>query len=139
MKKEKQATIAKKRSMGMGLSWSKNSTKTHQNRKLKLYHVFTHHFLLENRTFYKLSTTFGFRRVFTPRMIYLRSRERNDSSQSGCESDSRGRSQFSCCEFWRHEFNSRFEFECRQCRLKEIIALERFRICFRGQKQRKYG
>ena len=32
----------------------------------KLYHVFTT-FLLENRIFYKLSTTFGSRRVFTPK------------------------------------------------------------------------
>ena len=30
--------------------WGKNSTKTHPNRKFKLYHVFTT-FLLENRTF----------------------------------------------------------------------------------------
>ena len=44
-------------SNGKGNGWGKNSTKTHENRKFKLYHVFTT-FLLENRTFYKLSTTF---------------------------------------------------------------------------------
>ena len=56
-----------------GMYWSKNSTKTHQNRKF----VFTTFlpcfttFLLENRTFYKLSTTFGSRRFFTPRHVVV--------------------------------------------------------------------
>ena len=45
--------------------WGKNSTKTGENRKFKLYHV-SITFLSENATFYKLSTTFGSRRVFTP-------------------------------------------------------------------------
>ena len=49
-----------------------------------LYHVFTT-FLLENRTFYKLSTnflqlstTFGSRRVFTPKVV---SRTRNGTTE----------------------------------------------------------
>ena len=52
----------------LGMIWSKNSTKTHQNRKFKLYHVFTTlTFLLENVDFLEVFWTLWYRRVFTLR------------------------------------------------------------------------
>ena len=53
----------------------KNSTKTHQNRKFKLYQFLTHFYskIQLSINFLQLSTTFGVRSVFTPRP--------NDSAQ----------------------------------------------------------
>ena len=53
-------------SRNVGVKTLRKHIKIESSTKFKLYHVFTT-FLLENRTFYKLSTTFWSRRVFTPR------------------------------------------------------------------------
>ena len=57
------------------LSWGKNSTKTHQNRKFKKVQTIPcfYHISIRKRkqNFLKLSTTFGSRRVFTPMYIVI--------------------------------------------------------------------